>query len=149
MSRQATRPRKALIACSVLVAPALLLAGCSSREDEIAERNAQLAEQARTADAKRHATRIADRKTPAPSPKKLARSQSLSDFYGGGEDDEESEGKDARKKDDGEPDFLDPTSDYFDNTYVVPEPAGSDDAGGDSSSVELSSVDSGNADPEA
>ncbi len=149
MTRPAQPPRKALLACSALIAPALFLAGCSSREDEIAERNAQLAEQARAIEAKRHATKVSERKKAAPSPKKLGRQEKLADFYGAGDGDEDEDANGEKGKKQEEPDFLDPTSDYYDNTYVVPEPVSVAGADVDTGSVDTTSADSSGEEPEA
>lgn len=113
------------IRCATLVLPAATLAGCDSREAEISERNQAIVEAASKAQETYNARQEEARAA------RVAQQEAYSQFYGHPE-----EGTDAKKKpaasarsssddevSDEEPDFLDPTSDHFDNTYAVPEPA--------------------------
>jgi len=127
--RTAHGRRNNAIRCAALILPAIFLSACQSREGEIAERNQSISAAATRADAARSAQQEQARLA------RLEQQQVYSQFYG---HDEDSEGEEKKKKKlkpmsdkneaEEEPDFLDPTSDFFDNTYAVPEPAAAPDA---------------------
>ena len=123
MIRTVPGMRSARARYALLIVPAMVLAGCQDSEAQLAERNAAVAAAARKADAARD---VQQEQRELAQAENLQRQETYSEFYGHEGEGDEKKGKAKTDDEDvsaDEPDFLDPTSDHFDNTYVVPEPA--------------------------
>jgi hypothetical protein len=129
-------PNRARLSIAISLIPAMALAGCNSREAELAERNAQLQQSARQHQAEADTELAFEQEKRQIAREK--RKKALSSFYGKDSDtvEESDEDEDAADSQDEADEthsgsWDDPTSDYFDNTYAAPETADAGAGGGE------------------